>query len=227
LATSASLSPLCSPTAADARWIWADIQVAPPILLLCWRAAAAAQTPSLELRQHHAPLGGAGCMVRKVPLDLLFFCGRRQFWRGEEEAHGRGGSSPRRRRETTRCTMGSRASARPLGTGRPRRVLRRRGSRRWERAGCFRKMVGSRLIDASLIGSRLAAAEGERGRGQRARPTPPGARDLPSPRRRGRARWWRSPGGGVPAREATVKPRARGVRDGMQTVAGKLLFFRV
>jgi hypothetical protein len=39
-------------------------------------------------------------------------------------------------------------------------------------------------------------------------------------------------GGGVPAAEspaweAIVKPRARGVRDGMQTVAGKLLFFRV
>jgi hypothetical protein len=58
-----------------------------------------------------------------------------------------------------------------------------------------------------------AAAEGERGRGQRARSTPPGARDLPSPRRRGRARWWRSPGGRVPGVGSNCQAaRSRGSR---------------
>jgi hypothetical protein len=126
--------------------------VAPP--LFCFSAGEQPGLPLLSCGNTMPPLGGAGYPARKVPAPSFRYSSVRShsvgLLAGEEEARGRRGSSPRRRCETKRCTTGSRASARPLGTGRPRRVLRRQGSRRWERAGVF--LQNGRLTDTLLIG---------------------------------------------------------------------------
>jgi hypothetical protein len=90
-------------------------------------------------RGHHAaPCSGeksaAARSGRQMRGDERAWC--RVLVRGE--ARGAGARScPPRRRERTRSTTRLFASVRPLGTGRPRRLTRRRASRRLDRARGF------------------------------------------------------------------------------------------
>jgi hypothetical protein len=84
-------------------------------------ASSSASCPALT-----APLHG-----RQRRSDLV--SSTRDCWR-EISTRGRAGSCRRRRLEATSSTTRVRTSIRPLGTGRTRRVLRRRGSRRWDEA---------------------------------------------------------------------------------------------